>query len=304
MSQLHFIKRKEIDEAKWNSCIENAVNSLPYALTWYLDSVAENWDALVFNDYEFVMPLVWLRKFGVPCLYQPYYCQQLGVFGKSVDPKIQTEFLSYVTSKYLYAHINLNHSAKNVSEQFHLLPKKNLLLDLSASFSSIEKKYSENHKRNISKATKAGMLFEEIASVKDFQEFYLQNINRAKENFKPQHEKIFKQLTEVVSKKSAGMFLAVSDQAGKPMAACLLIKHKNRIINIINTSSTEGKKSGASHFLFSQIIKEYASKNLVLDFEGSSIAGVARFYEGFGASPETFYNLQTNLLKNITQRFS
>ncbi len=304
MSQLRFLKRKEVDEAKWNFCIENSVNSLPYALSWYLDAVAENWDALVLNDYEFVMPLVWLRKFGVPCLYQPYYCQQLGVFGKSTDKKTQTDFLNYVTSKYLYAHINLNSSAKNVSEQFRLLPKKNLLLDLSDSLSSIEKQYSENHKRNISKATKAGMQFKEIASVKNFQKFYLQNINPEKENFKTQHEKIFEQLTETVLKKEAGKFFAISDREDKLMAACLLLKHKNRIINIINTSSAEGKKSGASHFLFSQIIKEHASQNLVLDFEGSSIAGVARFYEGFGASPETFYNLQTNLLKNITQRFS
>ncbi|MCX6198304.1 MAG: hypothetical protein NTY88_03650 [Bacteroidetes bacterium] len=304
MNQLRFLKRNEIDEAKWNFCIENSVNSLPYALSWYLDAVAENWDALVLNDYEFVMPLVWLRKFGVPCLYQPYYCQQLGVFGKTGDHKIQTEFLNYVTNKYLYTHINLNSSAKTVSELFHLLPKKNLLLDLSASASSIEKKYSDNHKRNISKATKAEMQFKEIASVKDFQNFYLQNINPAKENFKPQHEKIFKQLTETVLKKKAGKFFAISDKEDKLMAACLLLNHKNRIINIINTSSTEGKKNGASHFLFSQIIKELASKNLLLDFEGSSIAGVARFYAGFGASPETFYNLQTNLLKNITQRFS
>lgn len=304
MSQLRFLKRKEVDEAKWNFCVENSANSLPYALSWYLDAVAENWDAIVMNDYEFVMPLVWLRKFGVPCLYQPYYCQQLGVFGKSPDKKIQTEFLNYVTSKYLYAHINLNSSAKNVSEQFPLLPKKNLLLDLSATHSSIEKKYSENHKRNISKATKAGMQFKEITSVKDFQKFYLQNINPAKENFKPEHEKILKQLTETLLNKKAGKFFAVSDKEDKLMAACLLLNHKNRIINIINTSSTEGKKSSASHFLFAQIIKENAGKNLVLDFEGSSIAGVARFYEGFGASPETFYNLQNNLLKNITQRFS
>lgn len=304
MSQLRFLKRKEVDETKWNFCIQNSSNSLPYALSWYLDTVAENWDALVLNDYEFVMPLVWLRKFGVPCLYQPYYCQQLGVFGKSPDKKIQTEFLSYVTSKYLYTHINLNSSAKNVNEPFRFVPKKNLLLDLSASLSSIEKKYSENHKRNILKATKAGMKFEEIISIKDFQKFYLQNINPVKENFKPQHEKIFIQLTETVVKKNAGKLFGVLDSNTKLMAACLLLNHKNRIINIINTSSTEGKKSGASHFLFAQIIKEQTGKNLVLDFEGSSIAGVARFYEGFGASPETFYNLQNNLLKNITQRFS
>src|ERR1043165_4983232 len=86
MAAIKILKRKEVDEQRWNAAVDAAVFSLPYAYTWYLDAVAENWDALVWNDYEAVMPLVWLRKLGIKCLYQPYYCQQLGVFSAEALP--------------------------------------------------------------------------------------------------------------------------------------------------------------------------------------------------------------------------
>ncbi len=86
----------------------------------------------------------------------------------------------------------------------------------------------------------------------------------------------------------------------------MLLLHGNRAINIVNVSSAEGKKNGSAHFLFDKIISTLAAENqnTILDFEGSSVPGIARFYEGFGAQPEIFYNYQTSLLKKLSQRFS
>ena len=67
MNEIRFLKRNEINERAWNECVEKSVYSLPYAYVWYLDAVAENFDALVLNNYEAVFPLVWLKKFGIKC---------------------------------------------------------------------------------------------------------------------------------------------------------------------------------------------------------------------------------------------
>ena len=65
MNAIQFLKRDKIDEQKWNNAVEQSLNSLPYAYSWYLDSVAENWAALVLGDYQTIMPLVWLHKLGI-----------------------------------------------------------------------------------------------------------------------------------------------------------------------------------------------------------------------------------------------
>jgi hypothetical protein len=304
VNSLHYFKRKDIDVQRWNDAIAQADNSLPYAFTWYLDIVAENWDALVLGNYEAVMPLIWLRKLGVKCLYQPYYCQQLGVFGNSLSKELQHDFLQLATEKFYYININLNPSAESVIDSFGLRSKKNLLLDLSKEYSDLRKKYSNNHIRNIQKAINAGATFSVGIELKHFQKFYLGNINRKRENLKNKHEAIFIKLTDWIVKNKAGEIFSVVNAEGKLLAGSLIIKHAaKRLINIINTSNPEGKSNGASHFLFDNLIRMNAGSDNMLDFEGSSIPGVARFYEGFGAEQETFFNYQTSVLAKQKQLF-
>ena len=62
---IHYVKREDLEVAKYNDCIENSIQSRIYAFSWYLDIVADNWDVLVLNDYEAVMPVPFRRKFGV-----------------------------------------------------------------------------------------------------------------------------------------------------------------------------------------------------------------------------------------------
>lgn len=302
MNELVRLKRHQIDEQKWDQLISNSNPSLPYGYCYYLDAVAENWEAIVLNDYEAVLPLVWLRKWGVKCLYQPYYCQQLGFFSKQkLSPETLKQMLAF-TKNFPFAQINLNVSAQSIAAECGLVTKKNLLLPLQSTYVEIKTKFSDNHKRNIAKAEKSNWRFSEIEDVQQFQKFYLQNINPQKENFKPKHRKIFNRLTQELMEKKVAKIFVVYSGTHALQAACMMLLHQHRLINVMNTSSQEGKKNGGSHFLFSNIIRQYANSPYVLDFEGSSIAGIARFYEGFGAQPETFFMYRSTIAKAISQR--
>lgn len=304
MAAIKILKRKQVNEKKWNALIEHSAFSLPYAYTWYLDALDENWEALVLNDYEAVMPLFQTRKFGFKCLYQPYYCQQLGVFAPDSLKTADMKEILLAAQKFAYININLNPSAKAVADEFSLTPKKNLLLDLSKSYNDIRKNYSENHRRNIAKAEKSKLEFSEHTELKQFQKFYLENINRDKENFKPRHEKLFKGLMKTVTANGTGKIFTAQTTGGKFLAAVVLLFHQKRIICIVNSSSAEGKKSGASHFLFDKIIQKFSVEPVVLDFEGSSVPTIARFYEGFGAREEVFYNYYWTIVKGLRSRFA
>ncbi len=233
----------------WNELINQSVNSLPYALSWYLDAVAENWGAFILNDYQAAMPLVWLTKMGVKCLYQPYYCQQLGVFSTAFpDKELQKDFLKATADKFPYININLNPVLSAVADELGLHRKKNLLLTLNQNYNTIFQGFTQNHKRNIAKAAKNNLRFFEATDLNSLQAFYLHSVNRAKENFKSQHEKIFKTLTaQLVANNMAFIFSALNAE-GNIVAAVLIIKHQKRLVGIINSSSVEGKSGEEVHF--------------------------------------------------------
>lgn len=305
MKKPELLNRKDIDEQKWNALIHSSVQSLPYALTWYLDAVAPNWSALVLGNYEAVFPLPWLRRFGVKCIYQPYYCQQLGVFSKTTPDSHLLRLFLDALQQFAYVNINLNPTTQAVADIYSLKSKKNLLLSLHTDYNTLRKACSENHRRNIAKAEKNGLQFIQDIGQKQFQDFYLKNIDRQKENFKQQHEKVFKALCKAAVANNSARIFATALPDGTLSTAVMLLLHGNRAINIINVSSAEGKKNGSAHFLFNRLIGTLAatSPGTILDFEGSSIPGIARFYEGFGAQPEVFYNYQTSLLKKLSQNF-
>lgn len=305
MKPVTFLERSAIDNQQWDRVVENSACSQPYAFTWYLDIVAEHWDALVSGDYEYIMPLVWLRKLGIKCMYQPYYCQQLGVFGEGILNREELNlFLKVAVKRFPYINTNFNPSAAAMEGAAGVSAKKNLLLSLQGDYQQLKKNYTVNHKRNIAKAEKNGLHLMDNCELKDFQKFYLGNIDPEKEKFKSRHTKIFKDLTSAILSKKTGEIVVVAAKDEAPEAAMMLLYHKNKIINIINTSSAEGKRSGASHLLFDKVIQQYAGSGRILDFEGSSVPGVARFYEGFGPTREVFYNYRYSLLKNPGIGFS
>lgn len=296
MKALRFLKRKEIDERKWNDLILSSDYSLPYALTWYLDVVAEHWDALVVGNYEAAMPLVWFRKWGIKCVYQPFFCQQLGFFySGNAEKENLAEALIFIKRKFPYADFNLNPSAEIVAQEFNLTKKRNLLLPLDVSYSALKKAYSQNQKRSVVKAEKSGLEYAEVEA-EAFFKFYIKQIRDRQESFKPKHARLLQALINEVMKNKVGRMSAAINKQGEISSASLLIFHADRVINIAQASSPSGRNTGAAHFLFDRLIQEYAGSGKVLDFEGSSIPSIARFYEGFGSKPEMFYRFRVTIL--------
>ena len=48
--ELRWLSRKDIDDKLWNGCVHFALGAVPYAYTWYLDNICEDWMGLVADD--------------------------------------------------------------------------------------------------------------------------------------------------------------------------------------------------------------------------------------------------------------
>ncbi|MFN8277023.1 MAG: GNAT family N-acetyltransferase [Chitinophagales bacterium] len=283
MAAFQLLSGKEVDAARWNALVDKA--PLPYAYTWYLDAVAPGWKAGVAGDYEQVMPLPVARRFFSSYVYQPLFCQQLGVVGASAGSSV-ADWLEWVGQQYTRAHYNLNF--QNAVEKMEGVERTNLILPLNAS-ESVQSGFSAHTRRQLAKAARQGVSAAECdASIKALLDFYVAHTALRDKHFKSRHQQQLQQLTKAFTDRNLISWFVALDDAGAWLAIAGIVSHGHRRIHLLPAVNEAGRKVGAMHFLTAYILNHYSDQGLLYDFEGSSEPGIARFYEGFGAVPQNY----------------
>lgn len=290
-SYIRYIERKDIDDAKWNQCMDEAINGLVYGYSFYLDKMARHWSALVLDDYAQVMPLTWNKKWGFYYLYQPPFCAQLGVFGKK-RPLTQTqEFVDAIPAKFRLTEIDLN--AGNQVEGGWM--RNNYVLPLQPSYMDIFRALRESTQRNIKKAAQLGCYFKTGMPVEQVIELATVQ-SRAYSNITLDDYRNFAELFQVLHAKGRAITAGVYSPADQLIASCVFFFSHKRAYYILVGNHPNGKTIGASHLLIDRFIHQYAGQDLLLDFEGSDLPNLAFFYSSFGATIEKYPALRINNL--------
>jgi len=257
--------------------------------------MAKHWDAFVVNDYESVMPLTWNRKYGFYYLYQPAFTAQLGVFGENLDEWLIDNLVKQIQSKFKLIEISLNSSNIFSSPPPFLNRSYNYTLRLDRSYDELYSAYRENHKRNISKAFQLGCHVSKEVPVDEIMKLNEEQLKHTS-GTKPGDYPNFKKLYEFLRNKSQATTYAILDSRNKLLASAVFFFSHNRAYYILVGNHPDGRTLGASHALIDAFIKDYSARNLILDFEGSDIRNLAFFYEGFGATYDTYPVLRINNL--------
>ena len=272
--------------ARWDDLIANSTLETIYPYSWYLDTVSENWSALVVDDYRFVMPVVWKKKAGMKYIYQPFYCQQLGVFSREyVHPDLIRKILGMLYKKFRFAGINFN--IKNmVGEEapFTVDDKSNYVMRLDRDYDTHYRSFSSNAKRNIKKSIEFAETIERKLPVEELVRLKRENdvIRRSEEDYRA-----LVNLFETIQERKAGKIYAIRT-GSEITAAAFFAFSKTRAIYLLSASSQKGKEQRGMFRIVDTFIRDYAASGLILDFEGSNIPSVARFFSGFGAQPEIY----------------
>lgn len=294
--EIRLLKRDEIEDKVWNGCVHFAVNAMPYAYTWYLDNVAEEWEGLVMGNYKAVMPLVFKRKFGVDYLYQPFFTQQLGVFTSlPITKNLVNKFIDFIPKKYQYIDINLN-EINDISENEQISKRTNHFLDLNLDYALLKANYSKNTLRKLKKAENNDLLIINNIKPEKFVEFYLKHTASKVKNFDEKHQYTMLRIIYKALSYQTGALVGIADKNQELLAVNFLLFHPTRIINLLPSSSPEGNKQDAMVFLINHLFQRNANQRKIFDFEGSMIPGVAQFYKGFGAEEINYYRLKRNNL--------
>lgn len=297
-----YIPHASIDKKNWDLCIDNTTDGLIYAYSFYLDAMSKNWDALIMNDYEIVMPLTWNKKYTIHYLYQPFFCAQLGIFGKNISSEIVKFFLEAIPPKFKYWDFYLNKDNLYSLPSFYMYERINYVLSLLDTYKNLSAKFAQSHQRNIKRALKLGNVVKKNVDI----EKVIFLAKQQTKKFSPIAEKDynnFLKLFEVLKKKKMATTYGVYSANNQLIASCAFVFSHNRAYYILVGNHPDSRTAGASHLMIDYFIKEHAGENLVLDFEGSNISSLAFFYKSFGASVEKYPGIKMNKLSAIAKLF-
>ena len=79
---IKFLEHKEIDFDKWDACVGSKTFPKPYGFSWYLNWLTDQWQGVVYGDYEAVLPVFVQSKYGIRFSTRPYGTQSVGPYAK------------------------------------------------------------------------------------------------------------------------------------------------------------------------------------------------------------------------------
>lgn len=293
---IRYLNHHEIDFDKWDACVSNSETHSPYGISDYLNITCPKFEALVLNDYEVVMPLTCSTKLGIHYLYQPYFTQQLGLFGNHISDKLVSDFLIDVPKKFKLIDIQIRNSITSSLIDLKISNRMNCTINLNISWEQLFSNLKSRRQREYKKAVSANYLLAESDDIEKLIFEFKKTLVFKNNPLKPKHLSILKNLLNANSNKFEARIFNVSDHQKKILATMICVFTKKSITNILNFRNEQTANNGATTFLIADILKSNADKPLVFDFEGSSIAGVASFYQSFGAEVWQYKRVFANRL--------
>jgi hypothetical protein len=284
MAGIKYIRHKNIDMAAWDACIASSCRPLVYGSACYLNAICEQWDALVYGNYEAVFPLPVKRKWGIPLVYQPFFCQQLGLFAPKDFPFGYSDFLNAIPRRFLRVRIQLNPSFVLPSG---IVKRSNLLLDLNRPYDSIAAGYNADARKNLRKCSDAGIWVEPCKDFDAAVELYKLAWGPLNPVLKENHYSAFLHACKALENEEKAICFRAS-RGEHVLAYAIFLISPHYLHYVCAAPTAEGRKVGVMHALIDHVVKTFAGNMLQLDFEGSEIPEVALFYRKFGAVEEKY----------------
>ena len=289
---IRYLIHNQIDTQRWDECIAQSPDGMVYAWSWYLDVVHPGWEALVENDYEAVMPLTGGKKYGIHYLFQPFFTQKWGVYGKNVVEKEKIEeFLAAIPEKFRFAEFRINH--------YQVENHRNIELSLNQEYPILAENYHSNTKRDLAKAKKENLKVVEDVEPSAIIELFRKNRGSDIKKWGDNEYNRLLNLVESAKKHNSCLVLGAHNADNQLVAgAFFMISHK-KIVFLFSGADESNKELHGLSFLLDFVIEKYSRTDYILDFEGSDNEGLARFYKGFGGKEIFYSGLEFNKLNKI-----
>jgi hypothetical protein len=280
-NQIHYIKHHNIDFSKWDQLVQASELGTVYSYSWWLSTFSK-WDLIILNDYEAGIAVPLVSVLAGNKIYQPNFVQQCLWLGKQPDDAMLINLSKLIKSKSILAHFNSNLKLHRSTKM-----RKNQVLNIQE-ISEVKKNYSKSLSKNI-KNNKQKVSIIENQNVQLTIDMYTKAYGAHNTQLKTQDYSKLKELTLSYPENFVNLTISMN---GFPVAGLLFAKGKNRLHYILGAPSSEGRKVNAVSIGINYIIETYGRSYPTLDFEGSSIPSVHKFYKSFGSEVVEFHEIE------------
>ena len=282
------VKYQEINWEKYQKCLEESEQYLFFAEKKYLDLlIGENWEIIIDGDYNAVMPVPKVKKYGLDFVLMPSQTQQLGIFSKNDNPKLNDLFYQFLKQKYRVFYYAFN--AKNTFS-FSTEKRKNFVLGKN-NYDFIRQQYSVHRRRNVRilDTVKDKIRFVEAENIDVYRGFFEKNLIGFDD--KKDIQKAFSNMLLLFEKKLLKVYNLFFDDNLASQAYLLEAPKEQFLINFINDKSF--LKYNSTSIILDQIFKINIDKK-AFNFHGSNLQEIAEFYRRFGAKEEQYAFIKQN----------
>ncbi len=294
-SMINYLKNNDIDRERWDACLKDISGVKPYVMSWYLDTMAPGWDALVDDDYLALFPLPRSAKFGFNYIATPVFLQQLGLFTADGDrQEMAREFVSFLPEFYRLIDLSIEQEVRVPG--YSITPRYNYELNLDEPYESVWVNYMTDCRRNINISRRYPQEITEDVKPTELIALFRNNTAHRAGVIRNRSYYRLQALMEYCAFSGRGRLLGVRSPRGKLLWGMFIIETAGRITMLFTAGSRKSRELRTSYYVIDHIIKSNAATGKVLDFAGSSVPSVAIFMRSFGGEQTTYWRLYRNTL--------
>jgi hypothetical protein len=295
------VNGKDCDPTAWDAFVSQSPQGNIYHCHAYLSNLMPSWQAVVLRESGEIIaafPFESRKKWGIRYALQPHFAQYLGIlFAKKSDQVYKN--LEFQKKAIQMIHEALPKDIRffnfNFAPEFEYdLPliwlgwqhrmRYTYWVDIRGGYESFLQASASHVRREIKKAGEAGL----VVKVENKPETVVGILKTAKP---AASNRVSSHFFEALCKNSRHYFeteqscCLIAYDGDRPVAGIIYFFFKNKMIYYQGSTLPEYKNSGAMSKIIAESVRRFGANYQYLDFDGSMIEPIERFFRGFGAFP-------------------
>ncbi len=309
MTEEIIIKTRDARKEKYKQLCEEESSIPLYSQYWWLDAIAgsDNWDVCLVEKNNRIlasMPYVITKMYGMTIIRTPALTKNMGPWIRKIESKyakklgkqknLMEQLIEQLPS---YSHFSQNwyYDQRNwlpfYWKGFKQTTRYSYIIKNNFSEDEAWMQLAENVRREIRKASNRYKLtLRENPTIDDFIALHQRTFER--QNIKYPHSvATIKRLDKACKSKRCNKIYIVEDSDKVMHAGVYLVWDENSAYYLMGGGDPEYRTSGAASLCMWEAIKYTIASSKQFDFEGSMIESIERFFRGFGATQEIYFNV-------------